>query len=371
MKPAPASRPRRTGARSVTLTLIALAAGMACLFASASENAALRTQPLFRGTLWWIIDAPGKAWTKEALREAITRQRDAGFDLLWILNTPELLKQAIETETQNDAQDVMRTVHEIADEYGMHVLADLPKGGWYGTNSADEMIDRICRHARGYFARYGRHKSLYGWYLNHEINPIAAEDTAQTAFWQRVWQESVQCCHELAPQTLVTISPFFLLDKDRKRGFVYQTPGQYADWWGDTLLKTGIDVLMLQDSGEHLGFFSLEDRRPFWEAAAAACARAGAQFWLNVESGEADVPDWETYLRMEAEKTVPWRVTPMPWLIQKLCAAARIADGIVNWGYFPFMDPLAGKPEASAAYKAYTAWHEQVRSRADSPCIVP
>ncbi len=53
--------------------------------------------------------------------------------------------------------------------------------------------------------------------------------------------------------------------------------------------KTGIDILMLQDSGEHLAFFTIEQREPFFNSVAKACHNAGAQFWVNVETGEADV----------------------------------------------------------------------------------
>ena len=62
--------------------------------------------------------------------------------------------------------------------------------------------------------------------------------------------------------SIVTISPFFLLDKDGLRGFEYLAPSEYEEWWGTTLSETGIDILMLQDSGEHR-LFSLTERAPF------------------------------------------------------------------------------------------------------------
>lgn len=331
-----------------------------------------KTEPLIRGTLWWLIDESAHRWTRDELRQAIDAQRAVGFDLLWVLNAPRLMKQAVDAEARGETRDVLGMVHEIANEYGMQVIVDLPKDGWYGKNTAEEMAGALTDYARQYHARYGKHSSFHGWYLNHEINPIAPEDAEQSAFWRKVWRETVSVCHELAPKSLVTISPFFLLDKDRKRGFVYQLPDEYAAWWGATLRETGIDVLMLQDSGEHLAFFTLEDREPFWAAAARACRDAGAAFWLNVESGEADVRNWDEYLWLEAAGKVPWRFTPMPWLGQKLCRAARYADRIVNWGYFPYMDPdpRAGKERADArsAYDAYKAWYDRVRTGPPSPC---
>lgn len=326
----------------------------------AEEGGALRTAPLMRGTLWWITYEDHAAWTRAEFDAAIGAQQAVGFDVLWVLNTPQIFQKALDTEADGECKDLMGLVYDVADGRGMHVLADVPKGGWYGQTIADEMCDTIQQFVVQFHDRYGEHASFYGWYLNHEINPIAPEDKAQSAYWRGVWRRVVETCHRTAPGSVVTISPFFLLDEPRRRGFVYLAPEQYAAWWGKTLEATGIDVLMLQDSGEHLSFFTLEQREPFFAAVAAACREAGAEFWVNVETGEADVADWDEFLALSREGTTPWRFTPMPWLEKKLRLAARYADGIINWGYFPYMAPgpssgkvQSGRQDAYAAYKAY------------------
>ena len=59
-------------------------------------------------------------------------------------------------------------------------------------------------------------------------------------------------------------------------GFPRVSPTEYAAWWEETLRQTKIDVVMLQDSGaEHLGFFTLADREPFFAAMQTACRAAG------------------------------------------------------------------------------------------------
>lgn len=332
-------------------------------------NVQSETDPLMRGTLWWVADRQECPWTQAELRATVEAQRAVGFDLLWLLNTPALLRTAQASEQADLPRDVLEWLFTIADDADMKVIVDLPKGGWYGKTGADAMVAEICEYVRTCHGRYGRHRSFHGWYLNHEINPIAPENADESKYWRRVWREVVQACHAAAPGSIVTISPFFLLDEPRRRGFVYQTPGQFATWWGGTLRETGIDVLMLQDSGEHLAFFTLEQREPFWAATARACKDAGAAFWLNIESGEADVKDWEEFLRHEQAGTVPWRSTPMPWLAEKLRKAAEYADNIVNWGYFPYMDPLprcgntpADICDAAAAYAAYKTYFEACAS---------
>ena len=314
-----------------------------------------RTAPLIRGTLWWLVP-PFTNWSKDELQRAIQAQRDIGFDLLWICNTPALLDQAQQASAQGT--DLLDTVYHIADSQGMRVIADLPRGGWYGQAAADDILATNTKHIRRYQARYGRHASFWGWYLNYEINPIAPSDVEQSAFWRSLWRGIADECHRCAPGSVVTISPFFLLDDTRRRGFVYLTPEQYAAWWGKTMRETGIDILMLQDSGEHLSFFTLAQREPFFAATADACHKAGAQFWVNVETGEAHVADWDEYLALGRDEKAPWRFTPVDWLRQKLELASRYGDGIVNWGYFPFMDPMSAQPIPGKAPEARTAPRE-------------
>jgi Domain of unknown function (DUF4434) len=334
--------------------------GLLCGSVCAEEQ----TPPLIRGALWWITDAY-KDWSSDQFEQAIQAQRDVGFDILWIFNTPALLDKALKSEAAGESDDILATVYAIADAKGMRVIADLPKGGWYDKVESDDMVATVTEHIRRYHARYGHHKSFHGWYLNYEINPIAPDDTIESAFWRSVWKPMVSECHRVAPESVVTISPFFLLDDTSRRGFIYLTPEQYASWWGKTMQETGIDILMLQDSGEHLSFFTLEQREPFFAALAKACHDAGAEFWVNVETGEAHVADWDEYIALYWEKKVPWRFTPIDWLEKKLRLAARHGDSIINWGYFPFMDPFPpGEPRdgAQEAYDAYKAYYENVKS---------
>lgn len=317
--------------------------------------------PLMRGALWWVTE-PYYGWSQEQFQATLNAQKAVGFDLLWLLNCPALLQRA-----EAGAPDILTTLLHEADARGMQVIVDLPRAGWYGERDAASMISDTRAYVDAFMARYGKHPSFHGWYLNYEINPIAQDDTEQSAFWRSTWKGMVDTCHAASPGSVVTISPFFLLDAERRRGFVYQTPEEYEVWWGTTLRETGIDVLMLQDSGEHLGFFTLNDRIPFWLAAKRACREAGATFWLNVESAEVPVGSWDTYLAWEREGTVRYEVLPQEKLAAKLARAAETADAIVNWGYFPFMNPL--EPEATAvdgaaaAYDSYKAYVATVRPK--------
>jgi hypothetical protein len=320
-----------------------------------------RTPPIMRGTLWWMSYLP-KASQEEYAR-CIQAQRDVGFDLLWLLNTPAMMEKARQNDAAGEPYDALDRVLQIADEAGMRVIVDLPQEGWYGKAEADQVIDHVAKHIQAFVSRYGKHPSLRGWYLNYEINPIADDNPNESAWWRKVWREETAACHRAIPNSLVTISPFFLMDEKRRRGFVYLAPMQYGNWWEETLRETKIDVLMLQDSGaEHLAFFTLADREPFFAAMQNACRRAGSHFWVNVESGEADVASWEEFIRKEGEKNVPWRFVPMDRLAAKIELASRYGESIVNWGYFPYMAPMPGEKETPLqreAYRAYQAYYQR------------
>lgn len=238
--------------------------------------------------------------------------------------------------------DILNIIYSIADREGMKVISDLNMAGgaWYGEISAEEMVRNMKNYINRYSARYGSHKSFWGWYLNNEINPIKTSQIDESAFWRKVFKEAVKECHKVRPGSIVTISPFFLLDRDALRGFEYLQPSEYEKWWSVTLKETGIDILMLQDSGEHQAFFTLAEREPFVAAFAKACEQSGAKFWVNVKSGQVDAKNWVEAIKMEKNRQKKWEFTPMNFLSQKLTLAARYGEGIVNWGYFPFMNPV-------------------------------
>jgi len=285
------------------------------------------------------------------------------------------------TTSENNEPDVLEIIYTVADKKGMRVISDLNLSGgdWYGKINADSLIEKTQNYISAYHERYGQHPSFWGWYLNNEINPIKVTEIEKSVFWRKVWKSIVDECHRVRPGSMVTISPFFLLDKDELRGYEYLEPSEYEQWWSATLKETGIDILMLQDSGaEHLSLYTLAEREPFFAAFSRACESAGTKFWLNVETGQADVNDWSEALAMEKEKHRPekWRVfTEINWLSQKLKLASKYGENIVNWGYYPLMNPteevvgaylndVGGSPidykDRLDAYESYKAYYKTV-----------
>lgn len=280
-------------------------------------------------------------------------------------------------EKEGDGMDALDIIYRVAEEKGMRVIADLNMNGGelYKKHTLEYVNSEYKKHIPLFYKRYGKYKSFWGWYLNNELNPLKPDEVTNSTYWRKAWKAAVSECKRVAPKTVVTISPFFLLDKNAYRGFEYLQPIVYEQWWAKTLAETGIDILMLQDSGaEHLGFFTLEDRRPFFQAFKNACEQAGSKLWLNVETGEVDARDWEDAIQMERSNTQKWVYTKTEWLAQKLALAAEFGDNIVNWGYYPYMNPalsagpyLSDNTPADIREANYTSYKDYVTQELQKP----
>lgn len=274
--------------------------------------------------------------------------------------------------------DVLRMIYAIAEEKDMKVIADLNMAGGalFDQYTVDYVTAQYKTYIPKFHKRYGEYASFWGWYINNELNPLKPGETEISGFWRAVWKSAVDECKKVAPESAVTISPFYIMDREKHRGFDFLEPVEYEQWWAKTLSETGIDILMLQDSGaEHLSFFTLEDRRPFFEAFKNACDQAGSELWLNVESGEIDADSWEDAVKMEQSKTQQWVYTPTEWLAQKLELAAQYGSRIVNWGYYPFMTPTASTgpflfdvdgieipvDKRTESYSSYQQYYERIK----------
>lgn len=293
---------------------------------------------------------------------------------------PNKVSAAIKT-ADTSFVDALDLVYKIAEEKGMRVIADLNMegGALYEKHSLEEVKIGYKKHIPLFYKRYGQYKSFWGWYLNNELNPLRPGEVKNSSFWRSAWKTAVDECKKVAPQSVVTISPFFIVDQNKYRGHPYLEPIGYEQWWAKTLKETGIDILMLQDSGaEHLGFFTLEDRRPFFQAFKNACDQAGSQFWVNIETGEVDAKDWADAVQMEKSNTQKWVYTSTDWLAKKQALAAEFTHNLVNWGYYPFMVPtdskgpfltdaaLADKALRTANYNSYKNWYDHIKSRSSA-----
>lgn len=303
-----------------------------------------------RGALWWLYSDVSKAdeayWKTE-----IAAQKEIGFDLLWLCSTTHVLRAVREKQ----CEDPYPILFKEAERLGMRVVLETHTSShWWKdvdwrkeTQENEELIPVVLEEYAGF-------PSFWGWYIGYETHHATGE---YAEAYQTLLAGIRQRCAKESPGKPVMISPFFLLDRKEVLGFEWIPPEEYARFWSETLKKSEIDILALQDSGEHLACYSLEERRPFLEAGREACNQAGAAFWGNVESAELDVASVEAYKEIRAEVDLGgqgshWRRVPLEKLKHKIEIAAEYAEALVTWGYTEFWRPsLAGA--AKEYYEAY------------------
>jgi len=315
--------------------------------------------PLISGPLW-VFPREQFGWDEDFWLAELDAQKEIGFDLFWLCGGAGIMNR---TDARVPGGDLVEWVMTQADIRGLDVIVSVPAAGvWYKTWDLAAQEAAVAAFAPGFAEKYGRHESFKYWYIPHEV-------------YLR-WDESRQWMHRLftsltriskeAKNVPMTISPFFILDDQQRMGpFRYGEPAEYYDFWREVLPGTGVDILMLQDSGEHVSFYTMDDRRPFIDAVCRACRDSGVTFWGNVETGELEVSGWAEYMEKFAchvndPRTRPyWRAVPIDRLAAKLALAAEYAERIVTWGYREFMRRAAGE-KAKKAYDDYKAYYEKI-----------
>ncbi|HDP35641.1 MAG TPA: DUF4434 domain-containing protein [Candidatus Hydrogenedentes bacterium] len=321
-----------------------------------TQKTALSCPPLIRGHLRWYDHAFAMREGIDGWRRELDDERRIGANLLWLSH----VRPALDAK---DA-DTLRDIFDACAERGMGVIIETGKTrDWYIHCDVKRELDEVRAVCAMLAERYGDHPAFFAWYVHHEI--YAAWD-AFGAYIDELYPAAVAACKKALPDKPVTLSPFFILDKDKVFGdFRYAEPQEYREYWARLIRRSGFDIIMLQDSGEHFSYVTMEQRRPFFEAMRGACAEAGATLWGNVETAEMVVESIEKYVARYGRvhhanaKGIPWRNVPIDRLEQKLRLAAEYAENIVSWGYCQFGRPHLNA-EAKQWYEEYKRYHDRV-----------
>lgn len=333
--------------------LSCLAAGFAPVLAASPESAR-KCRPVISGPLWWYHPATSERWGERGWRDQLDEQSRLRFNLLWLCNAAG----AIDSDSGIAA---LRTLLDLCAKRRVRVILDTGTAGmWFSNLDLANELEVCGGRINRIGELFGGHPAFYGWYVPHEIYMCWGE-TAR--YIDGLYPGLVEKCKKAADLP-VTVSPFFILDRDKVFGdFRYNEPDEYRDYWARLLKLSGFDVVMLQDSGEHFSYVTNEMRRPFFEAMSDACRQAGASFWGNVETAEYVCPSKEEFVRRYGRvhhataKGISWRPVPIDRLKEKLDLAAEYSEEIVTWGYREFCQPSLGDAARTwyADYRAYLA----------------
>jgi hypothetical protein len=257
--------------------------------------------------------------------------------------------------------DPMGALLSELDRRGIEVFLDtLAAPQWWTVADPGAEIDRACARIRVLENRYGEFACFRGFYIPYELYVFWG---GQADLIRRLYGEISACCKETAPDREVLVSPFFILDRDGYLGdFRWAEPAEYEAFWKGILSEAAIDIVALQDSGEHLACYTLEQRAPFFRAMKTACDATGTELWANIETGELNVAGMEDYVarfglktHVNDAKTAPfWRGVPAHKLLRKLEFAHAFTHTAITWGYREFIRPSLG-PTAADLYAEYHA----------------
>ncbi|HSW47292.1 MAG TPA: DUF4434 domain-containing protein [Phycisphaerae bacterium] len=325
--------------------------------AAGNDLAALpppQCEPLVRGVLWWVdpaVDGP-------RVRQIVQAMADVGMNVLWIIGSNEFLTQA--------DNPLLNRIFDEADRREWRViLATSTNGRWYFDWDIPALKKIEERNIRAMARMYAQRPSFFAWYINYEIYMEWGEKSERI---RELYHCIGRLAREITPKAKLTISPFFLADKDQIRDkFRYADPEEYALWWAETLLHAGIGIVMLQDSSElHCRCVPAETRVAFFEAMQAACKAGGAELWGNVETVEVaagDMTEYAAWLKRSRKSK-----TALPWTFDmtrnsfKLDLASRFSTNIVSWGW-EYWNPVVPRSGAGDGKDNYAAYKEYFDSR--------
>ncbi len=336
---------RQTGA---VATLFAV--GVSCEHAGPSRRLA-RAQPI-RGSwisIWWD-DARHSYWnetclnyTTEQWQLAVKDMADIGFEYLVLLAVAKGGKAFYDTsllpKLRMACADPLGAMLTAADRHGVKFFIS---SDWYAAwdeaalHDPDRMRIRV-QMMEELVARYGRHRSFYGWYWPNEacLSPYFSD-----SFIQHV----NECSREgrgLLPGSKILIAPYGtrLAVSDDK--FIRQ------------LEQIDTDIIAYQDE---VGCFRMT---PDQSAAAFEVLRKAhdqvpqRSLWADVE-----VFDWEGPPNRQTTPLIP---APFPRVQAQLEAVSPFVDKILIYQFQGLMNrrgsrAFAGHPESPRLYDDYVRW---------------
>ena len=242
-----------------------------------------KCRPVIAGSYWTYDAAESAKWGAAGWKEELDCQTALGFRMLWITNA----QQGVTKKSFAHFSALM----DLCATRNIKVILGMgTTPAWEGRLDVKHELAFCGRNIRNISDRFKQQPAFWAWYLPHEIYMCwGADDTYVQALFPALVE---RCKHEA--NRPVTVSPFFILDRDKVFGdFRFNEPDEYSKYWGALIGRAGLDIVMLQDSGEHFSYVTNDMRRPFVQAMYRACQAGGARFWGNVELAELDCPSKE------------------------------------------------------------------------------
>lgn len=240
-----------------------------------------RCAPKITGTFVQLAGAR-ELWCNpvEAARQ-LDRMHELGIDTLIVdsFSSGKAFYPSKILEPYWEDADPIATILDYADTHAMHVYLSTgyPEGSWESmpADAISTLIDKHGKLMDEMWARYGKHKSAAGWYLAYEINDLQFDDQAYADRLVKLCHGVTDQARRVCPGKPVVAAPYWTMTLQ---------PEEFGKLWESVIKRVGIDVFAMQDTvGADTGEYRLETLAPYYAALRAACERAGARFWTDME----------------------------------------------------------------------------------------
>lgn len=165
------------------------------------------------------------------------------------------------------AIDPIEAVLQTADQFGMHVFIGI--GNNYGGNASIEDWELDAQVLEEVYLNYGKHESLYGWYIARECNLYKPFNN-----YMKGAPLVCQKAKALAPVLPFLISPYVVSEGNLEAGL--------TRFW-----NLGFDIFMPQDMlGQRMNpeLLTITQSKEFHKRVRQACDATGRHLWGNNEA---------------------------------------------------------------------------------------
>jgi hypothetical protein len=238
--------------------------------------------------------------------------------------------------------DPTEQILAYADQHGMKIYLGLwfMSEWWKQWDNADFLTScarRVIDFAKFEWARYGKHKSVVGWYLPFEIGDNDFEPSELTAL-NKFLSNLTGSCKKVASRPMQVLTSVF---------FSQKTPAMAVEQNFDKIFSSsGIDVVIIQDGmGEqNWDETSRKNAEKYISAVGRAAKKSGAKTWIAIE-----VFKTERDAAGKPGKRVPGQISEIRTRIDR---ERPLADDLLFFDFFHYMSPARGA-EQKALFEAY------------------
>jgi hypothetical protein len=315
-----------------------------------------RCKPLI-SNIFWYWGREGALWTEEQCTRELDDMQALGIDSLILVGLDIHFNEL--DENKHGFDSLAFFMEQTTNREMKVMLGGTASREWWVRMSLDTELTLNRQLGVRLLQEYGGYESFAGWYISHEIYlPTGGK---QQRFVRELYRELATEFHMLDDKDVI-LSPFFILDQKQQLGpYPYGSPYAYTIWWTECLHDTPIDIIALQDSGEHLSFYTVADREPYFKALREACDNTDKTLWGNLETGELVVDNFEAFERdfgchVNDPKTQKfWRAVPAAKMKAKAEMMCCYVDKLISWGYREYIRPSLGQ-KAAEVYDQYRAY---------------